>query len=347
APAVQSINSCPPPSQIFQGRQTILAKMHQLFTPDSGKQLIYVLHGLGGAGKTQIALKFIQESLANFSDIFFVDASTLDTIETGLKNIAVSKAVGDSSQDALQWLQSKHGNWLLFFDNADDPKINLNKFFPQCNHGNIIITSRNPGLRNYGAYSAVSDMEEEDATILLLQSTTKENSEENHRVAAKIAKELCYLPLAIVQAGSFISKSEDLEGYLALYQKNQAHLLREKPQQDDDYAWTVNTTWHTSFDRLSQPAATLLQLCSFLHYTGLSEDMFSRASKYSFPVWLPAKEELQEPLEFLSHFLRPTGEWDSLKFLTITNEIMAYSLINFDPTTQLFSIHPLVHSWIR
>ncbi|KAJ7734846.1 hypothetical protein B0H16DRAFT_1264964, partial [Mycena metata] len=71
---------------------------------------------------------------------------------------------------ALAWLQSKHGNWLLFFDNADDPTINLNEFFPLCNHGNIIITSRNPGLCVYGEHSAVSDIEEVDAIALLLQS---------------------------------------------------------------------------------------------------------------------------------------------------------------------------------
>ncbi|KAJ7734845.1 hypothetical protein B0H16DRAFT_1731606 [Mycena metata] len=94
-PVDQSVHDCPPPSRIFQGRQTILAKMHKFFTPDSGKQLIYVLHGLGGAGKTHIALKFIQESPANFSDTFFVDASTLDTINTSLKNIAKCKSAGD------------------------------------------------------------------------------------------------------------------------------------------------------------------------------------------------------------------------------------------------------------
>ncbi|KAJ7027446.1 hypothetical protein C8F04DRAFT_1294306 [Mycena alexandri] len=364
--AVQTINNCPPPSRIFQGRQTILDKMHQFFNTASGRQLIYVLHGLGGAGKTQIALKYIKESSAklvaqfkskrvllnplhSFSDIFLVDASTLDTINTGLKNMAMSKSVGDSAQDALTWLQSKHGQWLLFFDNADDPGINLNKFFPLCDHGNIIITSRNPELKVYGEHYPVSDMEEADAIALLLRSATKESSEENVQIAAKIVKELYFLPLGIAQAGAFISKSEDLNGYLRLYQKNRAKLLKEKPgQSHDQYAWTVYTTWQISFDKLSPLAATLLQLCSFLHYTGISEDMFSHASQYSFPVWLPAtKEELQEPLEFLSHFLGPTGEWNSLSFFDVTNEIKAYSLIIFDAATKTFSIHPLVHTWTR
>ncbi|KAJ7030255.1 hypothetical protein C8F04DRAFT_735123 [Mycena alexandri] len=346
--APQNINNCPPASRIFQGRQAILDKMHQFFDTDSGKQHIYVIHGLGGAGKTQIALKFIEESSANFSDIFLVDTSKLETIETALKNIAVSKSVGNSAQDTLMWLRSNHNKWLLFFDNADDPKINLHDFFPQCNHGNIIVTSRNPELRSYGAHTSVADMEEVDATSLLLRSANKENSEENIKVADEITKRLYYLPLAIVQAGAFISKSEDLEGYLALYHHNQERLLSEKAiQSHDHYAWTVYTTWQISFDQLSQPAATLLQLCSFLHYTGISEDMFSYASEYSFRSGNPPEEELQEALEFLSHFLEPTGEWSSLRFLDVTNEIKAYSLITLDAKTKLFSIHPLVHAWSR
>jgi hypothetical protein len=61
--ASQVINHCPPPSRIFQGRRDILDKMHYyFFTSDVGIQHIYVLYGLGGAGKTQIALKFINES---------------------------------------------------------------------------------------------------------------------------------------------------------------------------------------------------------------------------------------------------------------------------------------------
>ncbi|KAJ7158572.1 hypothetical protein C8R46DRAFT_907343 [Mycena filopes] len=320
--------------------------MHQFFTGNSGKQLIYALYGLGGAGKTQTALKFIQDSSTHFTNIFLVDASKPETIDNGLKNIAMSKDLGSSAGDALDWFQSKHENWLLFFDDADDPEMNLNKFIPKCNHGNIVITSRNPGVRGYGTHSLVSDMEEADAISLLLRRADKESSEDNHKFAAEI--ELCYLPLAIVQAGAFILESEDLSGYLALYHKNHARLLSlQVPQSHDDYTWTVYTTWQISFDRLSKPAATLLQLCSFLHYTGISEDMFSNASKYSFPPWRPSKEELKEPLKFLSHFVEPTGEWDHLRFLAITNEIKAYSLISFDSQSRMFSIHPLVHGWSR
>ncbi|KAJ7713483.1 hypothetical protein B0H16DRAFT_1702437 [Mycena metata] len=336
--ASQIASHCPPPSRIFCGRQEILNEMHHFFS-DPGSQHIYVLHGLGGAGKTQIALKFIKESSSH----------TIATIETGLKNIAILKDFGDSPEDGSLWLASKVEEWLLFFENADDPNINLHEYIPQCNHGNIIITSRNPGMCVYaGSNSLVSDMEEEDAVALLLKSALQKVTVHAEQIAAEIVKSLHHLPLAIVQAGAYISKSRNLDGYLALYMKNQARLLSEKPAQSHDrYAWTVYTTWQMSFDRLTPSAAMFLQHCSFLHYNGISEEIFSYASKYQFHSNRPSEEELQKPLEFLSHFTEPTREWDSLRFLEATNEVQSYSLISFDAEKKVFTIHPLVHSWSR
>ncbi|KAJ6450482.1 hypothetical protein C8R45DRAFT_1083915 [Mycena sanguinolenta] len=338
--ASQAINYCPPPSQIFQGRQAILDSMHQFFTQDTGKQKRYVLYGLGGAGKTQIALKFIKEwTKSSFTDQLLVDASNTDTIETALRNIAMTKKAGNSWKDILFWLASRHEEWLLFFDNADDPQINLNQFFPKCGHGNIIITSRNPNLRVYGGHSHVSDMEESDAVALLLKSAQYATSATNETLATEIVKVLCYFPLAIVQAGAFILESEALETYLDLFSKNRTELLKRKPTQMlDDYAWAVYTTWEMSFSKLSAPAVMFLQLCSFLHQDDISENIFARAANY-------IKKSLNQPQslsngeikleEFLSYFLGPSGDWDSFEFLKLTNEIKAYSLISYNTERNL------------
>ncbi|KAF7341073.1 TPR-like protein [Mycena sanguinolenta] len=345
--AAQMSNHCPPPSRIFQGRRDILDKMQDFFTSSPRIQKIYLLHGLGGAGKTQIALKFIKDLSSRFSDIFFIDTSTIATIDAGLKNIAIVKEFGDSQQDGLQWLTSKVEEWIILFDNADDPSINLHDFIPECDHGNIIITSRNPALSLHaGSLSLVGDMEEADATALLLKSAGQKATVCTKQIAAEIVKTLYYLPLAIVQAGAFILRSRNLGSYLNLYMKNQTQLLSEKPAQSyDHYAWTVYTTWEMSFDQLSPLAAMFLQHCSFLHFNGISEEIFRYASKYQFCSDGPSKEELQGGVEFLSHFLGSTGEWDSFQFTIAMNEVQAYSLISFDEETKLFSIHPLVHAW--
>ncbi|KAJ7853004.1 P-loop containing nucleoside triphosphate hydrolase protein [Mycena leptocephala] len=319
--------------------------MDEFFNQDIGKQHIYVLRGLGGAGKTQIGLKFVNDS-SHFTDKFFLDASAAETIDTGLKNIVSMKNIGNSSQDALKWLATNREDWLLFYDNTDDPKLNLNSFLPQCTHGNIIITTRNPTLRSYaGAHFAVSDMEETDAVSLLLKSAGQDISSTGENIAAEIVKELCYLPLAIVQAGAFILQSGALDTYLGIYMKNRAQLLSEKPTQNhDNYEWTVYTTWQMSFDKLSPPAAMFLQLCSFLNRDGISEDIFSRASTYTFRQTIPSRETLQKPLGFLAHFMEPACGWDTLRFLKVANEIKAYSLMTFDPKRKSYSIHPLVQS---
>ena len=124
----------------------------------------------------------------SFTDQLLVDASNSDTIEAGLKNIAVAKQTGNSWQEALIWLAGKHEDWLLLLDNADDPTINLNQWFPKCNYGNIIITTRNHSARIHGAHSEVSNMEESDAMALLLRSAQCETSATNERLAAEIVK---------------------------------------------------------------------------------------------------------------------------------------------------------------
>ncbi|KAF7333616.1 FabD/lysophospholipase-like protein [Mycena sanguinolenta] len=346
--ASQAINHCPPPSQIFHGRQDILDSMHQFFAQDTGKQKRYVLYGLGGAGKTQIALKFI-EDWTKFTDPLFVDASSTNTIETGLTNIAVTNQAGKSSQDGLMWLAREHEDWLLFLDNADDPEINLNKFFPKCNHGNIIITTQNYSARIHGAHSEVSNMEELDAVTLLLKSAQCKTSPTSELLAVEIVKALWYFPLAIVQAGAFISESGALSTYLDLFLTNQTQLLKNKPTQIyDDYAWAVYTTWEISFCELTHPAAMFLQLCSFLHWDDISEDIFARAAddtvKSVNQTQISSNKEVNAE-GFLSYFIGPTGKWNSFQFTKVINEIKAYSLIHYNTEMNSFSIHPLVHSW--
>ncbi|KAJ6456975.1 hypothetical protein C8R45DRAFT_1185122 [Mycena sanguinolenta] len=309
--ASQALHHCPPPSQIFHGRTAILDSMHQFFARDTGKQKRYVLYGLGGAGKTQIALKFIQES-NYFTDQLLVDASNTNTIETSLMNVAATEQAGKSSQDVLNLLANKHEEWLLFLDNADDPTINLNHWFPRCNHGNIIITTRNH----------MSNMEKLDAVALLLKSALCPSSPTNVQLAAEIVK-------------------------------NQTKLLKERPTQTyDNYASAVYTTWEMSFKKLSNQAAMFLQLCSFLHQDDISEDIFARAANYIMkshnqsPNQSLSHKEMK-PEEFLSYFLGPSGDWNSLQFSELTNEIKAYSLINYNTERNSFSIHPLVHTWSR
>jgi hypothetical protein len=157
---------------------------------------------------------------------------------------------------------------------------------------------------------------------------------------------LHYLPLAVIQAGAFIAKTGNMDSYLGLYNDNRARLLTERAAQShDNYVWTVYTTWQVSFDRLCEQAKIILQLCSFLHYQGISEDIFKNAVHYRFEPSGPSKQALELPLRMLSDFRRPSSGWDPLRFTDVTNDLRAYSLISSSPDNNMFSIHPLVHDW--
>ncbi|KAJ7827150.1 hypothetical protein B0H14DRAFT_3144712 [Mycena olivaceomarginata] len=350
--AALALDRCPPPSRNFQGRQDILAKMDEYFSRDIGETHVYVLHGLGGSGKTQIALKFLtmtnKPSTPRFTRQFFIDASSLQTLDTAFKNIAIVHKIGNSLQDALLWLTTQIEEWMLLFDNADDPKIDLFPFFPRCTHGNIIITSRNPRMTVHGptSHSKVGDMDEADAIDLLLLRAAKEKTVETAEKAAEIVKELWCLPLAIIQAGAYILKFNYLNQYLSLYKQDHTRLLSEHPglgQSHNGYELTVYATWQISFKQLSKVAAQFLQMCSLLHHDHIPDSIFQEAA-----MWKKNNEAdaLQQARAFLQNFLSPSDIWNPQSFMDIIAEIDAYSLIDKHDGDTL-SLHPLVHAWCR
>ncbi|KAJ7060485.1 hypothetical protein C8F01DRAFT_1292938 [Mycena amicta] len=364
---VPFIRNCPLPSEFFQGRKDILQQLDSLFQRTEQKeQKVVLLYGLGGAGKTQIALKFIADSGTRFTDQFKINAGSVETIEAGYKQLAIAKKLGDTVEAAQTWLKANKQEWLVLFDNADKRDLNLGRYLPKYHHGNILITSRNPDLWAHtgspGKAIKISDLAIDDAGILLLNRAGVElEMGENKKHAAMIAKsvrffqELHCFPLAIVQAGAFIGKSPRLKQnifrYLQLYQKNKAALLSEKPAQStDDYDETVHTTWKMSFAQLLQVeplAAQFLQLCSFIHFEGISEDIFERASTYEMKdrALAPPFDVLKPSLEFLSSFRDTDTTWNSLVFERITSELCGYSLMAWQ--NGAYSIHPLVHHWAR
>ncbi|KAJ7062186.1 hypothetical protein C8F01DRAFT_1230633 [Mycena amicta] len=377
---VQFIRNCPLPSKFFQGREDILKHLHSLFQPtDQTEQKVVLLYGLGGAGKTQTALKFIadSDSGSRFTDQFKIHASSKETIEASYKQIALDKNLGDTAKAAMTWLQGNQEEWLILLDNADTRGMDLRPHIPKCGHGNILITSRNPDLWVHtGPHNRtiqISDLSSDDAAMLLLNTAGVGQTADNKKHAAAIAQELYCFPLAIVQAGAFISKSphlkENMFEYVQLYRDKTAELLSEKAiQSTDDYKESVYTTWRMSFSQLAQAeplAVQFLQLCSFIHCEGITEEIFERASKYKhrggplgptqkalkpslkfLSKFQNSETSLQKPgLKCLSRFRKRDSVWDKIVFQKMTSEICGYSLMAWQ--NNAYSIHPLVHQWSR
>ncbi|KAF7763958.1 hypothetical protein Agabi119p4_8495 [Agaricus bisporus var. burnettii] len=278
-PQARERKRCPRPVQPFMGREEILDKMRKYFELGGDSRRVFVLHGLGGSGKTQIAFKFVQESTC-FSDVFYIDATNEQTLRTDLE--AITQGNTERSVDAsLHWLASqREGNWLLFFDNADDVNLKLKKFLPQS--GNILVTTRNPELRLLSAKDGdakVGAMEHEDAKNLLLDRARAEESDENKVLAEAIVQELHYFALAISQAGAYIHCHLSLNEYREFYRRHHDKLLQNNEfQGDDPYERAVYATWSLSYDKLDASARSLLQIFSLLNHEGISEEMFENAA---------------------------------------------------------------------
>ncbi|KAJ7448149.1 hypothetical protein FB451DRAFT_766280 [Mycena latifolia] len=348
---------CPAPTVHFTGREDILQEMTEYFNRGVGQRHIFLLHGLGGSGKSQIAFKFVEQSTrlpeSRFSDVYFLDSSSQQTVENDLVTLALAKKAGKTFQDGLNWLSHQHHEWLIVFNNADDIQLKLTHYFPSGSHGNILITSRNPNLGHVAkVVHKVQQMALEEAIDLLLSAARYDIMEDNNRNLAKqIVQKLHCLPLAVAQAGACISSSRSLEKYLDLYEstRSRIQLLDQQPPQSE-YGWSVYTTWQISFQKLSRQARELLELCSFIHHDRITEEMFQQAASYEITADGRTEADLEESLAFLAKFLdSQRSKWDSLKFIGLVDELACFSLIECQAASGgiTFSIHPLVHEWCR
>ena len=127
----------------------------------------------------------------------------------------------------------------------------------------------------------------DEAVTLLLRTAGADNiSDRSIRDAAEsVVQTLGCLALAITQAGAVIRQGYcQIEEYRALYSQRRKELLSQKAiQGGEDYRYTVYTTWEVSRQMIEemsteagQDALALLRMFSFLHYEGISEEIFNR-----------------------------------------------------------------------
>ena len=116
--------------------------------------------------------------------------------------------VDGSVESILQWISFLQEEWLIVFDNADDPSPKVvEKFIPPGHRGNILITSRNRSMGRIVSFEniiKIKEMEEADVITLLLRSSCLDQLPEHLEAAKKIVTELYCIPLAIDLAGAYI-----------------------------------------------------------------------------------------------------------------------------------------------
>ena len=263
-------------------------------------------------------------------------------------------------EDFKRCLANSLEPWLLILDNADDPLLNISKFFPVGIRGTIIITSRNPECRCHATvgYTELHEMGSDDAVTLLLKCGDLSTDDEHLRGHARpIVQTLGYLALAVSQAAASIRQGVcSLENYLDTFMRHRKVLLsRESVQSSSDYKYTVYTTWGISVDAIKDlaedstdsMAATALEFLTFFgfcHFDEITEGMF-RTAWTNFHDTRKHKWWASNLLGMIRD--RQSSSWDSLRFHEAMRILSSYSLIRVSGLDNRISLHPLVHSWIR
>ncbi|KAJ1323029.1 FxSxx-COOH system tetratricopeptide repeat protein [Microdochium nivale] len=273
----------------------------------SGKQHRRVaLYGLGGIGKTQIALAhvyWLQETSPDVS-VFWVHASNAERFRQSYMSIAQDCQIpgyDDPKMDVLpllkRWLERKErGRWLMVIDNADDAQLfsgpeGFGRHIPECAHGSVVVTTRNKEagsrLTKGGRLIEVREMDESESVELLKKKLEEGGIEADDLLA--LSSRLERLPLALVQAAAFMQeKSVSVSKYLQLLgggDQDLVDLLSEEFEtvgRDSETPRAVTETWILSFDQIQQQnafAAELLSLMSLFDRQAIPSDFLSDYSE--------------------------------------------------------------------
>ncbi|CCA76321.1 related to tetratricopeptide repeat domain protein-Neosartorya fischeri [Serendipita indica DSM 11827] len=306
-----------------------------------------------GVGKTQLAMNWIREHESSFTRVIVVDASSQTQLEKDLE-LSIRVLGPEYSKmtwnDAVAYLDGKAKGWLLFFDNADSPDLDLRPYLPMSTHGAVMITTRNSEYVGYAPDGSVpvGDLEESEAIKLL--HTVAKVAPQSDVESLKIVKELGMLALAITQAGAYIRKTRRLDTYLDTFRSHRHRLLRKQVDIGSDYTSSTYTAFDLSFDYLPTKTREFLKLCAFLHHSLIPIFLFEESIKNGFTTYIIRKDcpppETDEA--FISGLEQIIGStWDEGLFQDIIESASRASFIDVSIDGLFYTVHPLLQAYIK
>lgn len=319
----------PPRNQNFTGRNELLDLLEQRLREGTTTVLPEAIHGMGGVGKTQLAIEYAYRHQSEYDIVWWIPserpgqigqslvelAKRLGLVTTSEANIA-TPAVREALREGRPY-----SRWLLIFDNADSPE-QVRPYFPTGGTGTILVTSRNRRWGLVGGALEVDVFTREESKELLRGSGPELAEEE----ADALAEALGDLPLALVQAAAWRAETGmPASEYLRLFESKRNELLETAPP--PDYQLPVAAAWNVSLDHLetrSPGALRLLQLCSYFSPDPISRQILSG------PGYNTDFPELDAALN------------DPMKLARAIREINRYSLARIDHRTNSIEMHRLV-----
>jgi Domain of unknown function (DUF4062)/Tetratricopeptide repeat len=317
----------------FTGRDTILERLRAELTGDgTAVVLARAVYGLGGVGKTQLALEYAHRFQAGYRLIWWINAEQPLEITLALAELAgrlglqISDNAAEAAGSALEQLRRDvTGRWLLIFDNAEDPE-DLAPFLP-TGSGHILITSRNQAWTRHAEPVELDVFSRQESLAHLRHHVPGLDSRDAARVSAAVG----HLPLAIEQAAAWLAETGMPAALYAEWLETQttSALGLNKPL---DYAKPVVAAWNLSIDRLRQQSPASVRLLQILAFC--SPGPISATLLYS---------------DAMIECLLPYDETLTQKVLIgrVIRDISRFALVRVDQSSSPVQIHRLVQAVIR
>lgn len=335
-------NNLPERNLYFSGRSDQLDTIDRPLK--SRKKVISIcqkISGLGGVGKTQLAIEYGYRHLGDYKDgVWFLSAENSTTVFKSFLNLAnllkikIPKEfqLEDLQREVKRWLAENH-KWLLIVDNLES-QADIEPYLPTKIYGKLIITTRNINIK-LGECIPLDVFQTEESVDFLKRrfSETFEKKMESYKFsdfdikAPLLAKRLGNFPLALEQAAAYIATVRcSITEYLALLAESGTDVFSDDYAAPEFYEKVVTTTWNISFQALCKSSQQLLNLCAYL-----APDLI--------PVAFFVKERDKLP--------NPLKQDLSQKITTnrIVTELRTYSLTSGD--ADYINIHRLVQEVIR
>jgi tetratricopeptide (TPR) repeat protein/transcriptional regulator with XRE-family HTH domain len=343
-----------PRNPFFTGREKILEALHTHLHVEQVVALTqsYALRGLGGIGKTQIALEYAYRHALEYSAIFWIEAETIEHVMSSLLRIAELLQLPERQEAEQQrivaavqrWL-STHSQWLLIWDNVEDLEL-LQRLLPPTRQGAVLITTRHQALGTLARGMDLSPMGREEGMLFVLRRAKvlepEATSERMHQLAVSMPAEYASaeklvaamggVPLALDQAGAYIEETGcSVSTYLQRYEEQHARLLDRRGVLGGDHPHSVTATFLLASKRIEREqsaAADLLHVCVLLHAEAIPEELFVAGAAYLGPE--------------LASLATDPCQLDQLIAV-----LRSLSLVQRQPETRTLSMHRLVQAVLR
>ncbi|MEN8260042.1 MAG: tetratricopeptide repeat protein [Pseudomonadota bacterium] len=270
---------------LFKGRNEFLEQLRASLTQASEGATAIVgkaVHGLGGVGKTRLAVEYAWQHKDDYSAVLFVTADSPGNLRRDLAALAGPLVLDLPAQTAteeavrvaaaLQWLHD-HPGWFLILDNVDTEEAasHIEDLLSRLHGGHVLITSR---LARWGDYVKPLELDvlsTESAKSFLLERTAPQSGGRGRKslpndevLASDLAKDLDGLALALEQAGAYIvARRISLADYRRRWKAHDTQVQSWHREREMKYPRSVAVTWQTTLEQLDAGEVALMNLLAW------------------------------------------------------------------------------------